>query len=178
LQNVLVLAAGQLFTRPEERSVQSRTVTLALKPSEVDILVVARGRGALSLALRGVNDHDVVSRVPEKPAIDPEHEKQLKLEQEQRSRLEEELRRMKEMLAKKPPAEPPPVEKPHRAPRVATIYRGGAQTQTPQRIRTDIASSAELEPPEPLAFPVGTARGAQVASSGPRGTNGDVQPQP
>ena len=46
LQNVLVLAAGQVFTRPEERAVQSRTVTLALSsPAEVDILVAARARG-------------------------------------------------------------------------------------------------------------------------------------
>ena len=53
LQNVLVLAAGQVFTRPEERSVQSRTVTLALKPEEVDILVAARARGlAFALAPR------------------------------------------------------------------------------------------------------------------------------
>ena len=44
LQNVLVLAAGQVFTRQDERAVQSRTVTLALKPDEVDILVAARGR--------------------------------------------------------------------------------------------------------------------------------------
>ncbi len=42
LQDVLVLAAGQVFTRPEERTVQSRTVTLALIPAHVDILVAAR----------------------------------------------------------------------------------------------------------------------------------------
>ncbi len=42
LQNVLVLAAGQVFTRQDERAVQSRTVTLALKPAEVDVLVAAR----------------------------------------------------------------------------------------------------------------------------------------
>ena len=45
LQNVLVLAAGQVFTRQDERAVQSRTVTLALKPDEVDVLVAARARG-------------------------------------------------------------------------------------------------------------------------------------
>ena len=47
LQDVLVLAAGQMFTRQEERTVQSRTVTLALKPAEVDILVAARTHGSL-----------------------------------------------------------------------------------------------------------------------------------
>ena len=57
LQDVLVLAAGQMFTRQEERAVQSRTVTLALKPEEVDILVAARARGSRQPRLRGVNDH-------------------------------------------------------------------------------------------------------------------------
>lgn len=61
LQDVLVLAAGQVFTRPEERSVQSRTVTLALSPPDVDTLVAARGKGHLSLALRGLYDHEVVA---------------------------------------------------------------------------------------------------------------------
>jgi len=30
LQNVLVLASGQTFTRPDDRSIQARTVTLAV----------------------------------------------------------------------------------------------------------------------------------------------------
>jgi len=181
LQNVLVLAAGQLFTRPEERSVQSRTVTLALKPSEVDVLVVARGRGTLSLALRGVNDHDLVSRPPSKPAVDPEHEKRLKLELEQRSKLEEELRRLREALAaKKAPEPPPPAEKPRKPPRMATIYRG---TQTPQRIRTDQTAVAELEPADPAAFPTaafpnGTAQGAQIAAVGAKRAAGGEQGDP
>src|SRR5271165_3339790 len=42
LQDVLVLAAGQTFTRPEEKSVQSRTVTVAVTPEQVDILVAAK----------------------------------------------------------------------------------------------------------------------------------------
>ena len=46
LQDVLVLAAGQVFSRPEERSVTSHTVTLALKPDEVDTLVAARAQRA------------------------------------------------------------------------------------------------------------------------------------
>src|SRR5262249_52317272 len=32
LQDVLVLASGQVFTRPEDRSIQARTVTLAVTP--------------------------------------------------------------------------------------------------------------------------------------------------
>ena len=53
LQDILVLAAGQVFTRPEEKSVQSRTVTLAVTPEQVDILVAAKAKGPLSLSLRG-----------------------------------------------------------------------------------------------------------------------------
>ena len=58
LQDVLVLAAGQVFTRQEEKSLQNRTVTLAVLPEQVHILVAARAKGPLSLSLRGVNDHD------------------------------------------------------------------------------------------------------------------------
>jgi pilus assembly protein CpaB len=71
LQDVLVLASGQVFTRPEDRSIQSRTVTLAVTPEQVDILVAASAKGALSLALRGLNDH--VAR-PKKVKIEPKPE--------------------------------------------------------------------------------------------------------
>jgi pilus assembly protein CpaB len=159
LQNVLVLAAGQVFSRPEERSVSSRTVTLALTPPEVGILVVARARGALSLALRGVNDHDVVAR----PVGDSAVEKRLKHDQEQRSKLEDELRRLRNELARKS-VDPAPkrVSKP---PRLATIYRG---VQKVERIRTDRASTAELEPLEASAFPEGTALESPVLSASSR----------
>ena len=58
LQDVLVLAAGQTVTRPEDKSILARTVTLAVTPEMVDTLVTARSRGPLSLSLRGLNDHD------------------------------------------------------------------------------------------------------------------------
>ncbi len=77
LQNVQVLAAGQVFMRAEEKSVQSRTVTLAVTPDQVDTLVAAKSKGPLSLALRGVNDHEVVDRPAPKPAVDDETKKQL-----------------------------------------------------------------------------------------------------
>jgi pilus assembly protein CpaB len=153
LQNVLVLAAGQLFTRPDEKSVQSRTVTLALTPDDVDILAAARAKGTLSLSLRGVNDHDVVARP--KPKADPEvayKEKMEKFEREQRQRiaeeqqrrikLEQELQDLKQALAKKV-AEPPPT-KPAPAPpvlKVATIYRG---INNPQRVLLDRPAVSEL----------------------------------
>ena len=69
LQDILVLAAGQVFTRPEEKSLQNRTVTLAVFPDQVDVLVAARAKGPLSLSLRGVNDHDIVDRPKPKPEV-------------------------------------------------------------------------------------------------------------
>jgi pilus assembly protein CpaB len=145
LQNVLVLASGQVFTRPEERAVQSRTVTLALVPADVDVLVAARAKGSLSLALRGVNDHDVVARAKPKPTVDPEHEKRLKLMQEARLKAERELEQLKLELARKP-APPPEPKRPPRA-QVATIYRG---LHNIQRVRIDVAGMSELEPAESL----------------------------
>jgi pilus assembly protein CpaB len=119
LQNVLVLAAGQTFTRKDEHTVQSRTVTLALTPEEVNTVVAARVKGSLSLALRGVNDHAVVP----KPARDTEHELRIKAEEEKRAKLEQEIAGLKRLLAAKPPAQPPAPRTPP-PPRVATIYRG------------------------------------------------------
>lgn len=173
LQNVLVLAAGQVFTRQDERAVQSRTVTLALKPEEVDILVAARASGNLSLALRGVNDHEVVSRPAAKPAIDPEHEKRLKHEEATRLRLEDELRQLKQLLANKTPEPPRPA--PRKPPRMCTVYHGPQKHET---IVIDRARTTELDLSEPLAFPEGTARRAQDGSSEPEVALAGGQPRP
>ena len=67
LQDVLVLASGTTFTRPEDRSLQSRTVTLAVTPEQVSILVAAKASGTLSLSLRGVNDHNHYELKPKTP---------------------------------------------------------------------------------------------------------------
>jgi pilus assembly protein CpaB len=141
LQDVLVLAAGQLFSRPEERAVSSHTVTLALKPDEVDTLVAARGKGPLSLALRGVNDHDQVKRPMSKPAVDPEHEKRWKLAEEKRAQVERELQALKESLARKTAEPPAPPRRP--SARIATIYRG---LHNIQRVRIDRTALTEIEP--------------------------------
>jgi pilus assembly protein CpaB len=73
LQNVLVLAAGQMFTRPEDKSILARTITLAVTPEQVETLVAARVKGPLTLSLRGVNDTEIVNRtpVPEPPPPPP-----------------------------------------------------------------------------------------------------------
>ena len=85
LQDILVLAAGQVFTRPEEKSLQNRTVTLAVFPEQVHILVAARAKGPLSLSLRGVNDHDIVDRPKPKPEESEE-------QKARRTKMEEELK--------------------------------------------------------------------------------------
>jgi pilus assembly protein CpaB len=72
LEDVLVLASGTVFTRPEDRSIQAHTVTLAVTPDQVDKLVAARSKGGLlSLSLRGINDHKSVASRKPKPAPPP-----------------------------------------------------------------------------------------------------------
>jgi pilus assembly protein CpaB len=60
LQDVLVLASGQTFTRPEDRSIIARTITLAVTPDQVHVLVAAKQKGPLTLSLRGLNDRSQV----------------------------------------------------------------------------------------------------------------------
>lgn len=104
LQNVRVLAAGQVTARPEDKSIVVRTVTLAVSPDQVEVLVAARSRGPLSLALRAINDDEVVVRKEPEPEI-------------------------KEEPKPKPPPTPPPVvmapPPPVRPrPRYTVIYHG------------------------------------------------------
>jgi pilus assembly protein CpaB len=163
LQDVLVLASGQLFTRPDERAVQSRTVTLALTPADVDILVAARAKGALSLSLRGLHDHNLVDQTKPKPAIDPEHERRWKLEEQKRQRVELELQRLKAELAKKVVEPPPP--KRRAIARIATIYRG---LHNLQRVRTDLPAVSELEVADEASAPEALGdRASSVAQQSP-----------
>ena len=54
LQNILVLAAGQVFTRPEEKSLLNRTVTLAVFPGTGGYPGGRAGQGtSVALAPRG-----------------------------------------------------------------------------------------------------------------------------
>jgi pilus assembly protein CpaB len=118
LQNVLVLAAGQTFTRKDEKTLQSRTVTLALSPAEVNSVVAARAKGNLSLSLRGVNDQALLATPPR----DTEREDRMKADEQKRIKLEQEIAELKHLLARRT-AEPPAPKTPP-APRMATIYRG------------------------------------------------------
>ncbi len=68
LQDVLVLSAGQNFTRADNPSIQCQTVTLAVTPEQGIALVAAHARGPLTLSLRGPNDREqVLNRVSASP---------------------------------------------------------------------------------------------------------------
>jgi pilus assembly protein CpaB len=133
LQDVLVLASGQVFTRPDDLSINSRTVTLEVTPEQVDTLVAALTKGSLSLSLRGVNDHRTVTRVkPEPPPPPPPPP----------------------VVVEKPVEPPPAVKEPAPAPKVAPerrfvwIYRGLQNTQ-----RVPLSRHPEDEVEEVAAFP-------------------------
>jgi pilus assembly protein CpaB len=180
LQNVLVLAAGQVFSRPEEKAVQGRTVTLAVTPEQVDLLVAARAKGPLSLSLRGVNDHSIVEQPKPVQPVEDEVEKlrRVKLEKEReeekahRLRLERELAEVKLALAKKlaeppplPPPPPPPPAAPPKPParRYVAIYHGPDNLV---RISVDDSSVKELvQAPKPA--PRARRSTAALADSGP-----------
>jgi pilus assembly protein CpaB len=125
LQDVLVLASGQVFSRPEDRSIQSRTVTLAVTPEEVDVLVAASAKSALTLALRGLNDHESkpVRRIKTEPII-----------------------AMAKPVA--PPAPPAPALPPPPPPappaQHVTIYHGIRSNR--ERIQIDHPEVAEIDP--------------------------------
>jgi pilus assembly protein CpaB len=111
LQNVQVLAAGQLISRPEDKSIVVRTVTLAVTPEQVEILVSARAKGPLSLALRGLDDGEIVAI--EEPEPEPKPEPKVE-----------------------PKPEPPPapvvvaaVPRPTRRPRHVVIHHGIRRTE-------------------------------------------------
>lgn len=130
LQNILVLAAGQVFTRAEERALTTRTVTLAVTPEQVDVLVAARARGSLALSLRGVNDDEIVARPKPQPAP-AVPDRPSKADEEHRKRLEREIEALKAAIAARPAV---PAEKPRPAPKFVTIYRGRGKAE---QIRLD-----------------------------------------
>lgn len=70
LQDVMVLAAGTATTRPEDKAIQARTVTLAVTPDQVDRLVAACVEGTLTLSLRGLNDHEQVPTEPKSAPVE------------------------------------------------------------------------------------------------------------
>ena len=122
LEDVLVLASGQIFSRPEDRSLQSRTVTLAVTPEQVDILVGATAKGALTLALRGLNDHGAHPS-PRRVKVEPPKPEPIVV--------------VSRPVEVPPPPPPPPLPPP--APAVppavhVTIYRG---LQNVERVRLD-----------------------------------------
>src|SRR5271165_1938803 len=173
LQDILVLAAGQVFTRQEEKSLQNRTVTLAVFPEQVHILVAARAKGPLSLSLRGVNDHDIVDR----PTPKPEESEEQKA---RRTKMEKELEELKLALAKKlaeppPPPPPPPAPKPPEPrapePRSVYIYRP-LQDKKPEKVPVNEAARkvaqkrVDIDDDEPSSVGFGTTNVSKVDSAG------------
>jgi pilus assembly protein CpaB len=133
LEDLLVLASGTTFVSPTDRSIQSKTVTLAVTPAEAETLTAAQSRGQLSLALRGLNDHDRAPAVPRPTPAPPPV-----------------------VVASAPPPPPPPAPEPkaepkpeprpeppvEKTPRLVMIYRGG---RPPEPVRLGGESSG-LEP--------------------------------
>ena len=122
LQDVQVLAAGQVFTRQEEKSLQNRTVTLAVLPEQVHILVAARAKGPLSLSLRGVNDHDIVDRPKPKPEESEEQKARRTRAGEgpRRSEARDGEEAGRTAATTPPPAPKPPEPRPRSAPSGST----------------------------------------------------------
>jgi pilus assembly protein CpaB len=108
LEDLLVLASGTTFTNPTDRSILSKTVTVAVTPDEAQVLTAAQARGQLSLALRGMNDRDrapVVAK-PEPPKV------------------------VAAVPEPKPEPKPEPVSAPvAEKPKLLAIYRGGKLSQ-------------------------------------------------
>ncbi len=137
LQDVLILASGQTFTRPDDRSLQSRTVTVAVTPEQVDALVSARSHGALSLSLRGPNDHvqsKSVKKMPPAPVPLPE------------PKVETVIVKAPEPAPTPPPAVvEPPLPPPAPPARFVMLYRG---LDNKRQIRVD---QADIDQPDDLA---------------------------
>ena len=66
---MLVLASGQVLRRTEDKSINVRTVTLAVTPEQADSIVAAHARGTLSLSLRGLDDHSLVKKPETRPVL-------------------------------------------------------------------------------------------------------------
>ena len=60
LQNILVLAAGQIVEMHNNKPVRVTTVTLALTPNQVERLALAQTEGQLMLATRNLHDDRVI----------------------------------------------------------------------------------------------------------------------
>jgi len=176
LQNIRVLAAGQVFTRPEEKSLLNRTVTLAVFPEQVDILVAARAKGPLSLSLRGVNDHDIIDRPKPKPQVSEE-------EKARRTKMEKELEELKLALAKKmaepPPVPPPPAPKPPepRPPQKRSVYiyrplqdKKAEVVDLDEAPRKVAQKKLDIDDDEPSSVGFGTTNVTKVDSAG-KGTS-------
>ena len=130
LQDVLVLAAGQTFSRAEssDRTVIARTVTLAVTEEQAEVLVAAKARGTLSLSLRPLNDHEQLVHKKKEPPPQPKPAEVV-------------------VKAPEPPRpSPPPVQLPPPLPppRYVWIYRSGRE---PEKAQIGQPGEAALDAP-------------------------------
>jgi len=137
LEDILVLASGTVFNRPEERTVQSRGVTLAVTPEQAEVIVAARAKGTLSLALRGLNDRT----------------KGVKAAKEAKKAETHVAAKPVEPVAVPvpPPPPPPPAPAPvvEEAPRYVSVYRGIDQHK---RVRLNAPAASSDEDEEMVGF--------------------------
>ena len=122
LQDVLVLASGtNIQSTTADKTIQSRTITVAVTPEEAGVLTVAQSKGTLSLALRSMNDHELTAPPPEPVPTE-----------------------LPKVVMAPPAPAPEPPKSPSKeyisddaapvTPRHVTIYRGG---KPPERVRVD-----------------------------------------
>ncbi len=179
LQNILVLASGQVFTRADERTLTNRTVTLAVTPEQVE----HAGRGArqgCALPLlagpqrsagRGPPQAEIAGPGPDGEAVETrggeeEGDREAARGIEGRGREEAGGAAGATAGARRPPRSPP---------RYTTIYRGIAQVH---RVRIDQGGVAEL-PPRPDAVERGESQdrpdrfGTPAASPSTSGNDGE-----
>jgi pilus assembly protein CpaB len=160
LEDLLVLASGTTFQNPSDRSIQSKTVTVAVTPEEASILTAAQSKGQLSLSLRGLNDRGRSPVIPKTPIPKLVVAAPLKVEPKPEPKP----------VAPTPVVEAAPPPSPARH---ITIYRGGRPSE---RIRVDQPGDFEADDPGD-GFPTASAlfqdksiggRPANAALRGPR----------
>ncbi len=120
-------------------------MTLAVSPEQVDILVAARAKGSLSLALRGVNDHEIV----EDRAHSPLRSRAISASTSSRSTESDSSGEVQELKAAMAARETAPTPRARPAARYVAIYRGRGKAE---QVRVDSGATAEAmvnqtEPP-------------------------------
>ena len=159
LQNVLVLAAGQVFTPSRRASVPAANGNAGAQA------VGGRCPGRVARARRFAARRSAESTIMMswRSTLEASDRSRTRKAVEARGRKTADARRRTAATERRHGPENPaesPAKHPQKPPRIATIYRGA---QKSERIRTDLAATAELDPLESRAFPDATTQETQVA---------------